>query len=106
LSFSNLAIAMKQLHAGSAKPLPCGSAANYVSVSAQGEYFTCHRTIGDSRLSLGTTAEGRESSGDRDFAWCLQEVLDAAIKKGDSGDVWVGLAMSFAMGTVSLKACP
>ncbi len=56
--FSNLAIAMKQLHAGSAKPLPCGSAANYVSVSARGEYFTCHRTIDDARFSLGTTEEG------------------------------------------------
>ena len=56
--FSNLAIALKQLHAGSAKPLPCGSAANYVSVSAQGEYFTCHRTIDDVRFSLGSTANG------------------------------------------------
>jgi uncharacterized protein len=56
--FSNLAIAMKQLHAGSAKPLPCGSAANYVSVSSRGEYFTCHRTIDDARFSLGTTEEG------------------------------------------------
>jgi len=56
--FSNLAIALKQLHAGSAKPLPCGSAANYVSVSAQGGYFTCHRTIDDEKFSLGTTGAG------------------------------------------------
>lgn len=56
--FSNLATALKQLHAGSAKPLPCGSAANYVSVSAQGEYFTCHRTIDDGRFSLGTASTG------------------------------------------------
>jgi uncharacterized protein len=56
--FSNLAAALKQLHAGSAKPLPCGSAGNYVSVSAQGEYFTCHRTIDDPRFALGSTAEG------------------------------------------------
>jgi len=56
--FSNLAAALKQLHAGSAKPLPCGSAANYVSVSAQGEYFTCHRTICDGRFSLGTAGAG------------------------------------------------
>jgi len=58
LRFSNLAIALKQLHAGSAKPLPCGSAANYVSVSAQGGYFTCHRTIDDDQFSLGTTGTG------------------------------------------------
>ncbi len=56
--FSNLAIAVKQLHAGFAKPLPCGSAANYVSVSAEGGYFTCHRTIDDASFSLGTIAGG------------------------------------------------
>ncbi len=56
--FANLAIAMKQLHAGFAKPLPCGSAANYVSVSAQGEYFSCHRTIDDTRFSLGSIEQG------------------------------------------------
>ncbi len=65
--FSNLAIAMKQLHAGSAKPLPCGSAANYVSVSAQGGYFTCHRTIDDPRFSLGSTEEGLSKARREDF---------------------------------------
>jgi uncharacterized protein len=58
LRFSNLAMALKQIHAGAAKPLPCGAAANYVSVSAQGNYFTCHRTIDDSRHMLGSTALG------------------------------------------------
>jgi uncharacterized protein len=56
--FSNLSNALKQIHAGSAKPLPCGSAANYVSVSAQGEYFTCHRTIDDSKFALGSADAG------------------------------------------------
>jgi uncharacterized protein len=51
--FSNLAIALKQIHLGSARTLPCGAGANYVSVSAQGEYFTCHRTVGDARFTLG-----------------------------------------------------
>jgi len=37
LRFSNLAIALKQMHSGYCKPLPCGSAASYVSVSARGE---------------------------------------------------------------------
>jgi uncharacterized protein len=58
LRFSNLAIALKQIHAGYCKPLPCGSAASYVSVSARGEYFTCHRTVDDSRYFLGNTSEG------------------------------------------------
>jgi uncharacterized protein len=58
LRFSNLAVALKQLHAGYCKPLPCGAAASYVSVSARGEYFTCHRAVGDPRFHLGTTASG------------------------------------------------
>jgi uncharacterized protein len=56
--FSNLAIALKEIHRGSCRPLPCGSAASYVSVSAEGNYFTCHRTIDDSRFALGTVADG------------------------------------------------
>ncbi len=61
--FSNVATAVKEIHRGAARALPCGSAANYVSVSARGEYFTCHRTIGDPRFSLGFGApdpDGRE----------------------------------------------
>jgi uncharacterized protein len=56
--FSNLAIAMKQLHAGHCQALPCGSAASYISVSARGEYFTCHRTIDDRRFALGNIHDG------------------------------------------------
>lgn len=65
--FSNLAAAMKQLHAGSCKPLPCGSAANYVSVGAAGGYFTCHRTIDDARFSLGSTAGGLSADARQAF---------------------------------------
>jgi uncharacterized protein len=56
--FSNLAIAIKQLHAGHCQPLPCGSGDSYVSVSARGEYFTCHRTIDDGRFALGSLQDG------------------------------------------------
>lgn len=58
LCFSNLAIALKQLHSGDCKPLPCGSAASYISVGARGEYFTCHRTVEDAAFALGSTAQG------------------------------------------------
>jgi uncharacterized protein len=54
--FSNLATAVKQIHQGAARTLPCGSADNYVSVSARGEYFTCHRTIDNPQFYLGTGA--------------------------------------------------
>jgi uncharacterized protein len=67
LRFSNLAIALKQLHAGYCKPLPCGSAASYVSVSARGGYFTCHRTVDDRRYSLGSTQQGLSSDQRESF---------------------------------------
>jgi uncharacterized protein len=52
--FSNLATAVKQIHAGSARSLPCGAGDNYVSVDAHGEYFACHRTVGDQRFHFGS----------------------------------------------------
>jgi uncharacterized protein len=67
LRFSNLANALKQLHAGYCKPLPCGSAASYVSVSARGEYSTCHRTVDDPRYVLGDTNHGLSSGRREDF---------------------------------------
>jgi uncharacterized protein len=51
--FSNLATVVKQIHAGAARALPCGAGDNYVSVDARGEYFACHRTLGDERFHFG-----------------------------------------------------
>jgi uncharacterized protein len=51
--FSNLAAAVRQIHAGAARTLPCGAGDNYVSVDAHGEYFACHRTVGDDRFHFG-----------------------------------------------------
>jgi uncharacterized protein len=65
--FSNLAVALKQLHGGYCKPLPCGAAASYVSVSARGEYFTCHRTVDNPRFSLGNTVDGFSAEGRETF---------------------------------------
>jgi uncharacterized protein len=56
--FSNLAIALKELHRGSSRPLPCGAANGYVSLGADGGYFTCHRTVDNPRHQLGTLADG------------------------------------------------
>ena len=56
--FSNLAIALRQIHRGDVRRLPCGAADTYVSVSAAGEYFTCHRTIADPRFALGDAVAG------------------------------------------------
>jgi uncharacterized protein len=56
--FSNLGIALKEIHRGACRSLPCGAGKGYVSVSAEGSYFTCHRTIDDPRFALGDAGRG------------------------------------------------
>lgn len=65
--FANLAIALREIHRGSCRPLPCGAADNYVSVSAEGNYFTCHRTIDREEFSLGTFADGLSQTAREKF---------------------------------------
>jgi uncharacterized protein len=65
--FSNLAIALKELHRGSCRPLPCGAANGYVSVSAEGRYFTCHRTIDDPNFGLGDLTGGLDQAARQRF---------------------------------------
>ncbi|QSJ15016.1 radical SAM protein [Nostoc sp. UHCC 0702] len=67
LRFSNLAIALREIHRGSCRPLPCGAAASYVSVSAEGNYFTCHRTIDQDSFALGTFADGPSQTAREEF---------------------------------------
>jgi uncharacterized protein len=58
IRFSNLYTAIVQIHRGHSVPLPCGSAANYLSANAEGEFYTCHRTIDDKRFYLGDLSSG------------------------------------------------
>lgn len=67
LRFSNFAIALKEIHRGSCRSLPCGSAQSYVSVGADGGYYTCHRTIGLKVFALGNAEEGPSAERRRDF---------------------------------------
>ena len=43
--FSNLWVALHEIHRGAARPLPCGSAVNYLSLDAEGRFHSCHRTV-------------------------------------------------------------
>lgn len=56
--FANLVTAMREIHRGTARRLPCGAGDNYVSVGAEGGYFTCHRTIDRAEFALGSVASG------------------------------------------------
>lgn len=67
LRFSNFASALRQIHQGTNRNLPCGSAVNYVSVSADGNYFTCHRTIDNDFFALGDTENGLSKQARQEF---------------------------------------
>lgn len=56
--FSNLAIALKEIHRGACRPLPCGAAHSYLSLGADGHYYTCHRTVGHPAFAVGNLDDG------------------------------------------------
>ena len=65
--FTNLSNALREIHRGSARPLPCGSARSYVAVGADGDFWTCHRTIDDPAYRLGDLDEGLSSAARQAF---------------------------------------
>ncbi|QCB47665.1 radical SAM protein [Hydrogenophaga sp. PAMC20947] len=53
IRLTNLAVALKQIHAGASSPYPCGAGGGYFSVAANGRWYACHRAIGDESFALG-----------------------------------------------------
>lgn len=53
LRLTNFAIALKQLHRGACSPYPCGAGGGYFSVAANGDWYTCHRAIGNPKFYAG-----------------------------------------------------
>ncbi|MFC8451445.1 radical SAM protein [Kitasatospora sp. NPDC057223] len=56
--FGNFQTAMRQLHLGSHRPYPCGAGAGYLSASAEGGLYACHRLVDDPAFAMGTVGEG------------------------------------------------
>ena len=55
-AFSNLVIALRQLHRGHCSPYPCGAGGGYFSVAVDGTWYACHRAIGNPDYALGNNA--------------------------------------------------
>lgn len=53
IRMSNFATALKQLHAGASSPYPCGAGGGYFSVASDGDWYACHRAIGNHDYKLG-----------------------------------------------------
>jgi uncharacterized protein len=66
IRLTNLAVALKQIHAGASSPYPCGAGGGYFSVAADGHWYACHRAIGDDDFILGNS-ESLESHRRRRF---------------------------------------
>ncbi|WP_327733608.1 SPASM domain-containing protein [Streptomyces nojiriensis] len=58
--FGNFQTAMHQLHRGTHRPYPCGAGAGYLSASADGNLYACHRLVDDPAFAMGSLAEGSD----------------------------------------------
>ena len=65
--FTNLSTGLREIHRGSARPLPCGSARSYVAVGAEGDFWTCHRTVDNPAYRLGDLDEGLSAAARQAF---------------------------------------
>ena len=68
--FLNMVTALRELHAGTHRPYPCGAGAGYLGVSADGDLYACHRFVDDSRAFMGSLDEEVDSG--RQNAWLAQ----------------------------------
>jgi len=68
--FLNMVTALRELHAGTHRPYPCGAGAGYFGVSADGDLYACHRFVDDSRASMGSLDEAIDIG--RQNAWLAQ----------------------------------
>jgi uncharacterized protein len=58
--FSNFLTAMEQIHRGSHRPYPCGAGAGYLSASAEGKLYACHRLVDDPAFAMGDVSRGSD----------------------------------------------
>jgi uncharacterized protein len=65
--FSNLWVALREIHRGAARPLPCGSAVSYLSLNSSGQFHSCHRTIDAPGFGMGSLDEGIDAAARRTF---------------------------------------
>jgi uncharacterized protein len=56
LRLTNLAVALKQIHRGACSPYPCGAGGGYFSVGSDGDWYACHRAVGEDEFRLGDSS--------------------------------------------------
>lgn len=58
--FTNFLTAMEEIHRGTHRPYPCGAGAAYLSASAEGNLYACHRLVDDPRFAMGDVWSGSD----------------------------------------------
>jgi uncharacterized protein len=58
--FTNFLSAMDQIHRGTHRPYPCGAGAAYLSASAEGGLYACHRLVDDPAFAMGKVNTGSD----------------------------------------------
>lgn len=65
--FLNMVNAMRELHGQARRSRPCGAAAGYLGVGADGALAACHRFVGEEKHTFGSLDAGRDKA--REFDW-------------------------------------
>ena len=60
--FSNFWVGLRAIHRGSARPLPCGSVASYLSMDVEGTFHSCHRTVNTPGFRMGSLDDGLDTA--------------------------------------------
>jgi uncharacterized protein len=58
--FSNFETALHEIHRGSHRPYPCGAGAAYLSASAEGGLYACHRLVAAPEFAMGDLKTGSD----------------------------------------------
>jgi uncharacterized protein len=82
IRLTNFAVALKQIHAGASSPYSCGAGGGYFSVAADGDWYACHRAIGDKDYRLGSASA---LDNDRRHAFLVERHVHA---KADCRVCW------------------
>jgi uncharacterized protein len=72
--FLNMVNAMKEIHAGTHRPLPCGAGATYVGVGSDGSLAACHRFVNDPTGALGSLDRGLDAAAQS--SWLTKRHVD------------------------------
>jgi len=75
MPFLNMVNAMRELHGRARRPRPCGAAAGYLGVGADGSLAACHRFVGDEAHSFGNLQDGLDTASVQ--AWEASRRVDS-----------------------------